>query len=143
MYLVQLFQVTLKKEQEDDNQKKEYCDKEFDLSDDKKKAEEQALADAEAAIDDAKETLAKLSEEIKALQDAIAALDKSVAEATEQRKAENAEYSELMASNTAAKDLIGVAKNRLLAVHQAYFLFCLSTSWFRAFDIGSRPISNA
>jgi hypothetical protein len=105
--------VSLKKEQEDDNSKKEYCDAEFDSSDDKKKAEEQAVADAEAAIDDSKETMAKLSEEIKALQDAIVSLDKSVADATEQRKAENAAYSELMSGNTAAKDLIGVAKNRL------------------------------
>jgi len=105
--------VSLKSEQQDDNEKKEYCDAEFDKSDDKKKAEEQALADAEAAIDDAKESLANLSEEIKALLAGIAALDKSVGEATEQRKAENAEYSALMAGNTAAKDSIGVAKNRL------------------------------
>merc|ERR1711924_493120 len=40
-------------------------------------------------------------------------LDKSVAEATEQRKEENAEYTELMASDGAAKDLLGFAKNRL------------------------------
>jgi chromosome segregation ATPase len=104
---------SLKKEQGDDDSKKEYCAAEFDQSDDKKKAEEQAIADAEAAIDDAKETLAKLTEEIKALQDSIIALDKSVADATEQRKADNADYSAMMAGNTAAKELIGVAKNRL------------------------------
>merc|ERR1719343_573426 len=40
-------------------------------------------------------------------------LDKAVAEATEQRKAENAQYKELMASNSAAKELILFAKNRL------------------------------
>jgi hypothetical protein len=34
----------------------------------------------------------------------LKALDKSVAEATEQRKAENEEYKSTMASNTAAKD---------------------------------------
>merc|ERR1719436_643932 len=34
-------------------------------------------------------------------------------EATEQRKAENVEYKELMASNGAAKELLGFAKNRL------------------------------
>merc|ERR1719326_2846358 len=37
----------------------------------------------------------------------------AVSEATEQRKEEHAEYTELMSSNTAAKDLIGFAKNRL------------------------------
>jgi hypothetical protein len=105
--------VSLKKEQADDNGKKEYCDKEFDSSDDKKKALEQSVADSETAIADAEETLASLKSEIKALQDAIIALDKSVAEATEQRQQENAEYSQLMSQNTAAKELIGMAKNRM------------------------------
>merc|ERR1711933_259379 len=43
----------------------------------------------------------------------IKALDKSVAEATEQRKEENAEYKELMASDSAAKEVLAFAKNRL------------------------------
>merc|ERR1712205_181732 len=43
----------------------------------------------------------------------IVALDKSVAEATEQRKEENTEYNELIASDAAAKELLGFAKNRL------------------------------
>jgi len=47
------------------------------------------------------------------LEAGIAALDKSVAEATEQRKEENADYTSLMASNTAAKELILFAKNRM------------------------------
>merc|ERR1719394_560325 len=41
------------------------------------------------------------------------ALDKSVTDATAQRKAEHAEYKDLMASNTAAKELLAYAKNRL------------------------------
>jgi hypothetical protein len=41
------------------------------------------------------------------------ALDKSVAEATQNRQEENAEYKDLMASNTAAKQLLEIAKNRL------------------------------
>merc|ERR1719362_2534079 len=49
-------------------------------------------------------------EQIDALEDGIRALDKSVAEATEQRKED---YEELMASDAAAKELIGFAKNRL------------------------------
>merc|ERR1719161_2186737 len=48
-----------------------------------------------------------------ALEEGIKALDKSVAEATEQRKEENAEYTELMASDGAAKEILGFAKNRL------------------------------
>merc|ERR1719428_119126 len=105
--------VTLGKEQMDDDHKKEYCVVEFDLADDKKKALERAISDSEKLIDEANEGIATVTEEIKALEDGITALDKSVAEATEQRKDENSEYTELMASNTAAKELILFAKNRM------------------------------
>jgi len=54
-----------------------------------------------------------LKDEIAALEDGIRALDKSVAEATEQRKEENSDYKELMASDGAAKEILGFAKNRL------------------------------
>jgi len=104
---------TLKKEQLDDNHKKEYCAVQFDQSDDTRKSLERSLSDLETVIAEAKDGIATLAEEIKALQGSIAALDKSVAEATEQRKAENAEYKDLMASNGAAKELILFAKNRL------------------------------
>jgi chromosome segregation ATPase len=104
---------SLKKEQEDDNSKKEYCAKEFDSSEDKKKQLEQADSDADKAIADTDETLATLAEEIKALQDGIKSLDAQVADATAQRKQENGAYKELMTGNTAAKELIGMAKNRL------------------------------
>merc|ERR1712045_371585 len=54
-----------------------------------------------------------VTEEIKALKAGIVALDKAVATATEQRKAESAEYKELVSSNAAAKELILFAKDRL------------------------------
>jgi len=104
---------TLKREQEDDDSKKEYCSTELDTSDDKKKSLEKTISDTDAAIASAEEGIATLTEEIAALKDAIAALDKSVAEATTQRKDENAEYKDLMASNTAAKELLQMAENRL------------------------------
>merc|ERR1719230_2065748 len=104
---------TLKKEQTDDDDKKEYCTLQFDATSDSKKGLERTISDEEKAAADAEETIAKVTEEIGALQDSIKALDKSVIEATEQRQAENKEFTELMASNTAAVDLIGLAKNRL------------------------------
>jgi len=67
----------------------------------------------ETAIDDQKEGIAAAKADIEALGKSIKALDKSVAEATEQRKEENEDYTSLMASDTAAKDLLGMAKNRL------------------------------
>jgi len=103
----------LKKEQQDDNNKKEYCDEQFDLADDKKKVEEKKIADLETAITESEEGIVTTKEQIDALEDGIRALDKSVAEATEQRKEENEDYTALMAADAAAKELIGFAKNRL------------------------------
>merc|ERR1740133_64644 len=40
----------LKKEQQDDNNKKGYCDVQFDLADDKKKGLEKTIADLETSI---------------------------------------------------------------------------------------------
>jgi len=104
---------TLKAEQVDDESKKEYCDAQFDLSDDKKKAVERSLSDEKAAIAKTEEAIATTAEEIAALQAGIKALDSAVAEATEQRKEENVAYNDLMASNSAAKEILAFAKNRL------------------------------
>jgi len=81
--------------------------------DDSKKALEREISDSQVAIDNAKEAIKTIKEELATLGAGIQALDKSVAEAGEQRKAENAEFTELMASNSAAKQLLGMAKNRM------------------------------
>merc|ERR1740121_857873 len=54
----------LGKEQADDNDKKEYCAMQFDVSDDRKKALERTIAGEEAAIATAKESIATLTQEI-------------------------------------------------------------------------------
>merc|ERR1740121_2399969 len=100
---------TLKKEQVDDEHKKEYCGVQLDQAEDSKKSLERSLGDLATVIAESKDGIATLAEEIKALQEGIAALDKSVAEATEQRKAE---YKDLMANNGAAKELILFSKNQ-------------------------------
>merc|ERR1719326_1985666 len=105
--------VDLKTEQSVDDDKKKYCLAEFDKAEDKKKGLELDISDLEKAIEDAKETIATLKSEIAALKDGIKKLDKSVAEATATRKEEHDEYVETLAGNTAAKDLLKFAKNRL------------------------------
>jgi len=104
---------TLKTEQQDDDHKKEYCAAQFDKADDKKKGLERSVSDLETSISDAKDGIATLQDEIKALGKSIKALDKAVADATEQRKEENEDFTELMASDSAAKEILGFAKNRL------------------------------
>jgi len=103
----------LKKEQGEDDSKKEYCEKEFDETDDKKKQLEQSIKDSETAIDKMKGSIETLTAEIAALEAGVKKLDKSVAEATEQRKEENADYKELMSTDATAKEVLGWAKNRL------------------------------
>jgi septal ring factor EnvC (AmiA/AmiB activator) len=93
---------TLKQEQKDDDAKKQYCNAEFDKSDDKKKELERSISNLETAIEDSNEAISALKDEIAALEAGIKALDKSVAEATEQRKEENAAFKELMANDSAA-----------------------------------------
>merc|ERR1719510_225498 len=104
---------TLKQEQGDDDSKKEYCAAQFDSTDDKKKALERSVSDLQTAISSAEGAIATVKDEIAALGAGIKALDKAVAEATEQRKDENAEFKALMASDSAAKELLKFAKNRL------------------------------
>jgi len=105
--------VDLKAEQGVDDDKQKYCLAEFDKAEDKKKGLDLDISDLGKAIDDGKESIATFKSEIEALQDSIKALDKSVAEATETRKKEHDDYVETLAANSAAKDLLGFAKNRL------------------------------
>merc|ERR1719263_1741238 len=62
---------------------------------------------------DTKESIASLEEEIKTLQATIVESDKNVADATAQRQDENAAYKTLMSENTAASELIKMARNRM------------------------------
>merc|ERR1719238_1862275 len=105
--------VDLKAEQGVDDDKKKYCVAEFDKAEDKKKGLDLDISDLGKAIEDAEESIATLKSEIAALQDGIKKLDKSVAEATETRKKEHDDYVETLAANSAAKDLLAFAKNRL------------------------------
>merc|ERR1719160_2172681 len=70
---------TLNKEQQDNDDKKEYCEMQFDTADDKKKGLERGVSNLEKAIEKEKEAIATLADEIKALEEGIVALDKSVA----------------------------------------------------------------
>merc|ERR1719316_2649425 len=103
----------LKTEQIDDENKKEYCITSLDAMDDKKKGLEASISSSETAIANAEDGIATLKDEIATLEKGIKALDKSVVEATEQRQEEHKEYTELMASDSAAKELLLFAKNRL------------------------------
>merc|ERR1719310_1632663 len=54
-------------EQADDSHKKEYCNKQFDFADDKKKNLEHSISSLETAIAKAEESIAGLKDDIKSL----------------------------------------------------------------------------
>jgi len=104
----------LVKEQKDDEKSKTWCNGEFDTSDDTKKQLAGELKALSSSISSMKDEIAGLADQIAATKDSIAALDKSVAEASAQRKSENAEFSAASAANNMAIELIGKAKNKLM-----------------------------
>eukprot|EP00746_Dinoflagellata_sp_MGD_P140490 gnl/MRDRNA2_/MRDRNA2_73729_c0_seq1.p1 gnl/MRDRNA2_/MRDRNA2_73729_c0~~gnl/MRDRNA2_/MRDRNA2_73729_c0_seq1.p1 ORF type:complete len:716 (-),score=266.05 gnl/MRDRNA2_/MRDRNA2_73729_c0_seq1:276-2423(-) len=105
--------VLLGKEQTADDEKKAYCEEEFDKADDKKKALERSISDLEKTLEEDKAAVETLTEEIKALEDGIVKLDREVATATMQRKEEHEEFTATLAGNQAAMKLIEFAKNRM------------------------------
>jgi len=103
----------LGQEQVDDNEKKAYCDSKLDVAEDDLKILSNKISDLEKAIDETKELIATLTDEIAALIKKIAALDADVKDATATRKAENELYKTTMAEDTAAMEILKMAKNRL------------------------------
>merc|ERR1719399_488470 len=103
----------LVKEQADDEQHRDYCNGEFDSSDDEKKATEQKLAGLTSSISSMRDEIAAISDKVTELKGENAALDKSMADATATRKEENADFVAKVQLNQAAIQLIFMAKNRL------------------------------
>merc|ERR1719375_10664 len=99
--------------QADDDKHKTWCQAELASSADEDTAAKSKASSIDAAISEATDEVASLAEDIKTLQEGIAALDKDVAVATEQRKAEHAEYLETVSLTEAAMELMAKAKNRL------------------------------
>jgi len=111
--LIDKLSAQLKAEQGEDDAKQDYCNTEIDKNEDTNKVQNNEKSDLETSIEDGKETITNLKAEIEALDDGIKALDKEVAEATELREKEHADFVESLAGNSAAVDLLKFAKNRL------------------------------
>jgi len=103
----------LEAEEADDAKHKDWCTAELASSADEQKATEGKLSSIASSIAEASDEAAGLAEDVSGLQAKIVDLDKDVAVATEQRKADHAEYLETIALTEAAMGLIGKAKNRM------------------------------
>merc|ERR1719191_573214 len=103
----------LEADQATDDEKKAYCEEEFEKTEDKKKGLLNTASDLQTAIDDAEESIMNLKVEIEALDDGIRALDKEVAQATTNRQEEHEEFVASSAANKATIDILKMAKNRM------------------------------
>jgi flagellar motility protein MotE (MotC chaperone) len=103
----------LTKEQNSDNEKKSYCVKSLDEGEDEIKGLEASIKDTDKELADHNEGIKVVDSEIDTITTGIEDLDKQVATATNQRKDEHAEYQDTMTNDGAAKQLLGMARNRL------------------------------
>jgi len=103
----------LKKEQQDDSEKKTYCLSEIDKTEDELKWSDRTISDVKKVIANSKEDLKSLLAELKSVMESIKELDASVDEATKQRKEENTQSTNALAENAAAKQLLELAAKRL------------------------------
>merc|ERR1719261_1336738 len=111
----------LHQEQKDDDTQKVFCDTDIEKSAAEKKDTEEAVAASQAFIEETTAESASTGEEILSLQKEIKDLDKAVAEATEQRKEEHAEFLVFQQQSSAALQLIEKAKNRLTKFYNPAF----------------------
>merc|ERR1719316_1549628 len=105
--------VLLGKEQKDDEEQKAYCEAEFEKSEDESDDLKRKIKATESTIAEGEDAIAALKEDITALTTGIKDLDKAVAEATATRKEESTDYVSTKAQNSAAVQLLEVAKNQL------------------------------
>merc|ERR1719486_539884 len=105
-------------EQDDDDTQKAFCEKEISKSEKQQADTEEAIEVSGAAIDEMTSSSETLASEIKTLGEEIKALDKAVAEGTEQRKEEHADFLTFQTESNAAVQLIEKAKNRLFKFYR-------------------------
>jgi hypothetical protein len=103
----------LEHEQQGDDAKKERCDTKLDTAEDDRKEMEHKISDLKAEVAEGEDAVDTRMKTMKALNDGLDQADEQAKDATEQRKKEHAEFKELIASDTAAVELLSMAKKRL------------------------------
>jgi len=105
--------VLLGKDQTDDDKSKTFCEDELEKAADEQKAATEKKAQVEAQIAEATDSVSELADQIATLEQDIKDLDKAVAQATEMRKEEHADFLESQQLNEAAMQLVKKAQQRL------------------------------
>lgn len=105
--------VLLKKEAEDDLTSRDKCNASFNESAAAKKEAEHAIAGLEAQVEELAGVIEAQAAIVKKADEDVAAAQQAQAEATEQRKTENADFVVAVDLNNQAVELIGKAKNKM------------------------------
>jgi len=103
----------LKKEGKDDMKKKDFCVADLDKTEREKIATDDHLSSLGATLEEISGDIDDISQGIADLEEGIKNLDRDVAQATEQRKKEHAEYTVNVQMQEVAIEIVGKAKNRL------------------------------
>eukprot|EP00933_Yihiella_yeosuensis_P049722 TRINITY_DN469_c4_g1_i2.p1 TRINITY_DN469_c4_g1~~TRINITY_DN469_c4_g1_i2.p1 ORF type:complete len:667 (-),score=223.43 TRINITY_DN469_c4_g1_i2:80-2080(-) len=105
--------VLLKEEESGDLKKKDYCNKEFADNSAAQKKLKRDLEDVTADVEEKDAKLEILTTDLEQINAVLKEFDDLVKKAADTRNAEKKELKELVASNTAAIELVNVAKNRM------------------------------
>jgi predicted nucleic acid-binding Zn-ribbon protein len=103
----------LGQEQKDDDDQLEYCNSNLNRAGDEKRTLERDIKDLTAEMGELEARMEQLKAQIASLTARIAENEKAMADATAQRKDENAAFQQSQTELTAATQLINKAKNRL------------------------------
>jgi hypothetical protein len=109
-------------EQKDDDQKKDFCNREIDKTEDELKDNQRAIKDRGTIIAETSDTVKAITEEVAKFVADIKTLDAEVAEQTALRKEKASAVRDTVAQNNAAKELLKVAKERLNKFYNPSFL---------------------
>lgn len=134
MSMIDNMTVLMEQEQKNDDEKKDYCNKQSFETKRKTKALRHKIQSLEQAVILQEEAIVATQSEIEELQKGVAELDKSVAESTEMRKKEHEEFQKVSQEQSATKDVLLIAKDRLYQFYHPDMTTTVSTTG--PYDLG-------
>jgi len=134
MSMIDNMTVLMDQEQKNDDEKKAYCNKQAFETKRKTKALRHKIQTLEQAVLVQEEAIVATQSDIEELQKGVTELDKSVAESTEMRKKEHEEFQKVSQEQSATKDVLLMAKDRLYQFYHPDMTTTVSTTG--PYDLG-------
>jgi len=108
----------MKQEQKDDDKHKEWCQKEFDLTEDSMKTVQDTIDGHKQKIEEKTTELQSIQEAYANIKKQIADLDSNMLLATAQRKKEKAEYDQIVSEITISLSLLKKARDKMASFYE-------------------------